>query len=123
MSIRSVASAFAAGVAAFLLTFVSVAELLLPYVEFSVLVAIPVGLAVGAAVGAFVLSRLGRGNDPVQSALAAGLAGFGGVLLVTFAALALVGQGATLSLVVATVVGLLGGAAVFVRRRDGNPRK
>jgi hypothetical protein len=82
MESRTLASAAAAGIAAFLVTVVAVTELLLPTVEFSVLVGLPAGIAVGFAVAAAVLLRSGEESSRLGRSLAAFVVVFLAVLAV-----------------------------------------
>lgn len=117
MRLRTIAYAAGAGLAVFLLVAVAVTELLAARIAFSALVGLPAGLFAGAAVTALVLAGLG-GADPRLRALAAGVGAFGVVALAVLAALIALGRtGATLSLVLAAVVGLLAGGVVAVRSR------
>lgn len=115
MQLRTVGSAAAAGLASFLVTFVAVSELLLPDIEFSVLVGIPAGLVVGAIVAAFVLLHSGRETTQTHHRLAWALGTFGVVHLITFlVATAGLRFGAVVSLGGATAVGLIVGVVVYV---------
>lgn len=116
MNARAVVLAVAAGIAAFLLSAIAVIELLLPTMEFSVFVALPVGLFVGAAVTALVL--FAYGDDGGSRALANAVGTFAIAFLLAFAALLfVVGIGAVVSLLVAVIVGVIAALAVAVRGR------
>lgn len=118
MNARAVLLAIAAGVAAFLLSAIAVIELLLPTMEFSVFVALPVGLFVGAAVTALVL--FGYGRDGESRVLATAFGTFAIAFLLVFAALLfVVGIGAVVSLLGAVIVGVIVAVAVAVRSRQG----
>lgn len=82
---RTVGYAAAAGIAAFLVVFLVVSEALLPYIEFSVLVGISVGLVAGALAAAVVLTQIGQGSSRTRRGLANALGSFGVALLVVFA--------------------------------------
>lgn len=118
MHLRTLGYALAAGVATFLVVFVAVSELLVPTIEFSVLVGIPAGLIAGVAAIAGVLLGLGeRSRGPTRS-LAVALGTFGLVLLVALVgALLLLKVSLTLSLVGGTVLGVLGALAAFLWHR------
>jgi hypothetical protein len=121
MRLRTLLYALAAGVAAFGLTVVVVVELVIPDVYFSLLVALPVGLVVGAVVAAAVLLLAGEKRTPTQRALAYALGTFGAVLLVVFAGLSVSGLpvGVTAAALLGSVLGVVAGIGVFVRRRQG----
>ena len=55
MRVRTLALALAAGAATFLVVTAVVSEVLLPVIEFSVLVGLPAGVAAGAAAAVLVL--------------------------------------------------------------------
>lgn len=110
MRLRTVGYAFAAGVAAFLVVFAAVAELLVPSVEFSVLLGLPAGLVAGGIVAAAVLVAAGQEADPTRRALATGLGASPVALLVSFvAAVWGLGWPVTSSLVGGAAVGVLAG--------------
>ncbi|WP_435102569.1 hypothetical protein [Halarchaeum sp. P4] len=118
MRTRTIGYATAAGIATFLVVFVAVSEVLLPYVEFSVLVGIPAGLVAGALAAAFVLSQIGQEDSPTRRNLAKALGTFGVVLLVVFVLGVVLRVGNTISLVAAAIIGVLAGAGVFVLSRE-----
>ncbi|MFB6136975.1 MAG: hypothetical protein ABEJ42_01355 [Halobacteriaceae archaeon] len=118
MDVRTLGAALLGG-AGTVLVVAAVSALLAPQVEFSVLVGLPAGLVAGAAVAAGLLVSLGPTATPTRRTLAAGVATFGATVLVVVA----VGAGAdlasvTLSLAAGTALGVLAGAAVFLRRRS-----
>lgn len=116
MRLRTLGSAAAAGIGGFLLVFVTVAELLLPSIEFSVLVAIPAGLVVGAGVAAFVLLGAGTAAGPQRRRVAGGLAAFGSIVLAGFLLLVLGDVlPVTLALIAAALLGLVAGIVAFLR--------
>lgn len=117
MRARTLGYAAGAGIATFLVVFVAVSEVLLPYIEFSVLVGIPAGLVAGSLAAAFVLTQTGQKANSTRRGLARALGTFGVVLLVAFALALVLQLSATISIVVATAIGLLAGAGVFVRNR------
>ncbi|WP_336025231.1 hypothetical protein [Halobellus salinisoli] len=120
MNIRAVALAVLAGGAAFLLTAVAVIELLLPTIEFSVFVALPVGIFAGSAVAALVLFASRAGDDDSQT-LANALGTFAATFLVAFAVILFgVGIGAVVALFAAVGVGVLGALAVYLRGPSGS---
>lgn len=115
MLIRTLGYAAAAGIATFLVVFVVVSEALLPYIEFSVLVGIPAGLFVGVLVAAFVLTQLGKEDDRTRRAIAYALSAFGVTLLIVFVLAITLQTGATISLLAATIVGVIVGIGIFLR--------
>jgi hypothetical protein len=119
MRLRTLGYALAAGVAAFGLTVVAVVELFLSDVYFSLLVALPIGLVVGAVTAAVVLLLAGPGRTPTQQAVAYALGTFGAVLLAVFGGLTVSGApvGTAIAVVVGSVLGVVAGAAMFVRYR------
>jgi hypothetical protein len=123
MQLRVVGNALAAGVGAFLVVTVAVTELLLPRIEFSILVGLPVGLFAGALTTALVLWQLGRGTDPTRRGLAMGMAAFGGVMLGVIALSALLlDLGLVFAIGVGVALGLVVGAGVFVQARTERGR-
>ncbi|WP_254763148.1 hypothetical protein [Natrinema marinum] len=118
MRLRTLGSAAAAGTATFLLVFAVVSELLLPYIEFSVLVGLPAGIAAGVSVAAVVLVQFGRDGDPTRRALARALRAFGVAFLAVFV-VAWLGSGVTIAIAAGTLLGTLAGIVVGVRSRLG----
>jgi membrane protease YdiL (CAAX protease family) len=118
MQLRALGLAAAAGIAGFLVTFVVVAELLTPSVEFSVFLAIPAGVAVGALFAAAVLFGVGGADGSRKRSLATALGSFAVAFLVGFVlSFAVVGVGAALSILVGLLVGAIGGLVAYGRRR------
>jgi FtsH-binding integral membrane protein len=124
MQLRTVFLALAAGVATTLLVGAAVTEALLPAIEFSAIVGLPVGLAAGLLVGALVLVALaGRNTRPVNrhAAMAVGVCGL--VILAVFAiAVFAVDLGALVGITVGAVVGTIVGTGVFVWLQQGDDR-
>jgi hypothetical protein len=117
MRARTLGYAAAAGVAAFLLAFVAVAELLAGTVEFSVFVALPVGVVAGVAAAALVLHWTGRDADAGHRRLARALGAFGvGFLAALLAVAGAVGAGVVLGMVAGVAVGAVAAGVTFVRR-------
>jgi len=121
MRVRTLGYAAAAGIAAFLVVFVAVSELLLPAIEFSVLVGLPAGIGAGVLIAAVVLVRFGRHADGTPRPLALALGTFGVTFLAVFVALVSLRPGVTGSIVIATGLGIVAGLAVGVRSRGENP--
>ena len=116
MSVRPIALAAGAGVAAFLLVGVAVTELARPRIEFSLFVGIPAGIAAGAFTAAAVF--LGLADDaPASRRRAAGAtAAFGVGFVVALVALGWVaGVGAVTAIVGAVVAALAVGVAAYLR--------
>ncbi|OAQ52644.1 hypothetical protein HTG_09975 [Natrinema mahii] len=67
---RTLGYAAAAGIAAFLVVVVAVSELLVPAIEFSVLVGLPAGVGAGVLVAAVVFVQFGRHADGTPHPLA-----------------------------------------------------
>lgn len=116
MRLRTVGLAVAAGVAAFLVVGVAVTELALAWIEFSLLVGLPAGLATGAFVAAATFLGLAEGAPARRRRAALSVGGFGvAFLAVLVVAAAVGGQGVVVSLVVAGGVGVVvaGGAYAY----------
>ncbi|AGB32989.1 hypothetical protein C488_10076 [Natrinema pellirubrum DSM 15624] len=122
MRVRTLGYTAAAGIAAFLVVFVAVSELLLPFIEFSVLVGLPAGIGAGVLVAAVVLIQFGRNADGTPHPLALSLGTFGVTFLTVLAvALVLLRAGVAGSIVIATGVGLIGGLVGGLRARGEKP--
>ncbi len=122
MNPRTLGYAAAAGIATFLVVFAAVSELLLSYIEFSVLVGLPAGIAAGVLTAAVVLVLFARNDSETSRPLALALGTFGVAFLAVFVGLLGLQAGVTVSMAAATVLGLLAGTAVGVRsRREGLP--
>ncbi|WP_207586257.1 hypothetical protein [Halomontanus rarus] len=116
--VKRIVLALAAGIAAFLIGGVTVTEVARPWIEFSLFLGIPAGLALGTFVAAAV--SLGLADDATQHRhrIAVSLAGFGVSFLVTLVVLGgLVTIGAILALVVSFAAGLVAAAVIHLRRR------
>ncbi|MDS0473761.1 hypothetical protein [Natrinema sp. 1APR25-10V2] len=118
MRLRTLGYAAAAGIATFLVVFAAVSELLLPYIEFSVLVGLPAGIAAGVLIAAVVLVQVGRDGDPTRRWLARGLGAFGVTFLAVFVVVGF-GAGVTIAIAAGTLLGILTGIVVGVRSRRG----
>ena len=118
MTLKSLAYALVAGIAAFLVVGVTVTELVAARIEFSVFVGLPAGVVAGTAVAAVVAYGLGEETTLRQRRLAASIAGFGvGFLAAVIVLSGLVGLGVVLSMGLGVVVGL---AAAVVSYRRGS---
>ncbi|MFB6130921.1 MAG: hypothetical protein ABEJ28_08885 [Salinigranum sp.] len=117
MSLRTVALAVSAGLAAALLVGVGVTELLLPVVAFSLFVGLPAGLLAGLAASAFVY--LGASGGRVARRRSAVALGWFGVTLLGVFLLASLAFGVrnSVALVVAAVLGALVALGTYVRER------
>ncbi|WP_049941126.1 hypothetical protein [Halorhabdus utahensis] len=115
MRVRILGYAAFAGIATFLVVFFAVSEALLPYIEFSVLVGIPVGLLVGTLSAAFVLTEFGSDTSQTRRALARGLGTAGIGFVVAFGIGLLTGQGVTLATVLGVATGLIAGMVIVIR--------
>lgn len=116
MNVKSLALALVAGLAAFLVVGVAVTEFTLRWVEFSLLLGIPAGLAVGAFTAAGVYLGLADDAPAGRRRIAGAFAGFGGGFLAALLVLGWVLQvGATAALVGAVVVALVVTAVAYVR--------
>lgn len=116
MQLRTLFLALAAGIASTLLVGAAVTEALLPAIEFSAIVGLPVGIAAGLLVGALVLLGLVGRNTPADQRHAATAVGvFGASMLGIFAiAVFVVDVSPSASLLVSTVAGVLIAAGTFV---------
>jgi len=116
MRLRTLFLALAAGIATTLLVGAAVTEALLPTIEFSALVGLPLGLAAGFVVGSLVLILLAGRDTATEHRHAATAVGVAGIVLLAVFGLAvfLLGQGAMIGLIVGAVVGLAAGAGTFV---------
>lgn len=122
MNARTHALAIAAGLAAFLLVGVAVTELAARWIEFSLLVGIPAGLAAGALVTAGVYAGLGSGASAERRRYALSVAGFGAAfVLVLVGGAAVANLSVTLSVVAGAAVGLVVAVATFLTRRPRGP--
>lgn len=122
MRTRTLVLALAAGVSTFLVVAATVSELLLPLIEFSVLVGLPVGLLCGAGVALFVVRRADIPGPVGHAATAFGA--FGVVSLLTFAAGLALGERVSQVLLVGAALGVLAGLGAAVqraRRKRRNP--
>lgn len=116
MQLRTAFLALAAGIATTLLVGAAVTGALLPAIEFSAIVGLPVGIAAGLLAGALVLLLLASRNTPSDqrhAATAVGVAGLATLVVFAIAVFA-VGVGATLGLVAGAVAGLAIGVGLFV---------
>lgn len=77
MSLKSVSVALSSGIAAFLVVGVAVAELAHPWIEFSLLLGIPAGLATGAFTAAGVYLGLADDAPADRRRIAGSFAAFG----------------------------------------------
>lgn len=109
MSLRSLGLALAAGVAAFLLVGVAVTELALAWIEFSLFVGLPAGLAAGAFVAAAVYLGLAEDAPARRRRVAVTAGGFGVGFLVVLVLIAVV---VDLGVVSSLGVALFAGAVV-----------
>jgi len=115
MRIRILGYAAFAGIATFLVVFFAVSEALLSYIEFSVLVGIPVGLLVGALSAAFVLTQFESDTTKTRRALARGLGAAGIGFVVAFGLALLLGQGVTLAILLGIGAGTVTGIVIVIR--------
>ncbi len=116
MDTRTVGTALLVGGATALVVFVAVSEALLDAIAFSVLVGIPAGLVAGALVTALTLRGLSRGSR--SPALARGAGAFAVTLVAAFALGVGAGAGVLATTGGALLVGLLGGAVVYLHARQ-----
>ena len=115
MTHKSLGSALAAGIAAFLVVGVAVTELASTWIEFSLFVGLPAGIAAGAAVAAAVAYGLGEPTTSRQRRLAASTAGFGVGFLAALVLSGFVGLGVALSMGLGVVVGLVAAVVSYLR--------
>ena len=120
MNAKTLGLALAAGTAAFLLVGVAVTEFTQPWVEFSLLLGIPAGVAAGAFAAAGVYLGLADEAPARRRRVAGAFGGFGAVFLFALVALAgLFRVGITLALGVAFAVGLAAGVGAYLRGPAG----
>ncbi|WP_276255270.1 hypothetical protein [Halomontanus rarus] len=118
--VKRIVLALGAGIAAFLIGGVTVTEVARPWIEFSLFLGIPTGLALGTVVAAAVSLGLADDAPPRRHRIAVSLAGFGVSFLVTLVVLGgLVNIGAILALVVSFAAGLVAAAVIHLRRPSG----
>ncbi|MFW6152986.1 MAG: hypothetical protein ACOC42_01365 [Halobacteriota archaeon] len=115
MDRRAIALATAAGVAAFILVGVTVTEVTMRWIEFSLFVGIPVGLVAGVAITMAVYLGLSRDAPAVRRRIALGLGTFGGAFLLVLALAIALDRTIITSLLLATTVGAIAGVIVFAR--------
>lgn len=124
---RALLAALATGVAAFLVVTVAVTEAAQPWIEFSLFLGLPAGVAAGAFATALTYLWLGD-VDAQRRRVAMGLASFGVVFLVVLVAVGeLLEYGAVLTLFVAAVAGASGAVAAYLggasARRSEKPAR
>lgn len=122
MQTKTLASAAVAGIAGFLVVYLTVSSVPQTYVEFFTLLAMPTGVLGGAGTAAIVSDYVGRDASPASRGLALAIATFGVAFLVLyFGVLFGLKFSVQLSVGIAAVVGLLAGLAVFAlfRRSRG----
>lgn len=120
MNGKSLGLALAAGVATFLIVGVAITEFVQPWIEFSLFLGIPVGVAAGAFTAAAVYFGLADDELAQRRHIAGAFTRFGVVFLVMLIALGgLLNLGVTLALGIAFVVGLLVGIGAYVRGSKG----
>lgn len=116
MSVRSFVAALGAGIAAFLIVGVSVTEFAQTWIEFSLLVGIPAGLAAGAFTAAAVYLGLADDAPARRRRIAGGFAAFGAGFLVALILLGwVVNIGVTMAIGISVVVALVVGVVAYIR--------
>ena len=115
MTLKTLGSAFAAGIAAFLVVGVAVTELVGAWIEFSLFVGLLAGIAAGALLAAIVSFGLGDGVPAGRRRLAGSIAGFGIGFLVAVVALAVAGLGVGSSMAIAVGIGLVAAVVRYMR--------
>lgn len=116
MTVRSLLVALAAGVAAFIVVGAAVSEYTLRWIEFSVFVGIPAGLAAGAFVAAGVYLGLADDAPAQRRRVASAFGGFGVAFVVLLVGLAAgLGLGTVQSMVVAAVAAAVIGGGLYLR--------
>ncbi len=114
MRLRTLGLAGAAGLAAALVVGAAVTEVALRWIEFSLFVGIPAGLAAGVVVAVAVLRGFTADAPAGRRRAATAVGGFGAAFLVVLVAVASVGgQGVVVSLVAAGVVGVVVAGVVY----------
>lgn len=116
MSFKSLSLALLAGIAAFLIVGVAVTEVAQSWIEFSLFIGIPSGLATGAFTAAAVYLGLADDAPGDRRRVAGAVAVFGVVFLIALVVLGwLLNIGVTTALTVSVVVALVGGAVTYLR--------
>lgn len=122
MQLKSLVLALVAGLAAFLVVGVAVTELVQSWIEFSLFLGIPAGLGAGAFVAALVYLWLADDVPAQRQRVAITFASFGVAFLVILLAISIVlDMGTTLTLIVATVVGIMAAIAAYVGGETERP--
>lgn len=120
MSVRSFVLALGAGIAAFLIVGVGVTEFAQTWIEFSLFVGIPAGLAAGAFTAAAVYLGLADDAPPRRRRIAGSFAAFGAGFLVALLLLSWVlNLGVTIGIVISVVVALVLAVVAYLRGPRG----
>lgn len=116
MNVKSLGLALVAGLAAFLVVGVAVTEFTLRWIEFSLFLGLPAGLAAGAFTAAGVYLGLAEDAPAGRRRIAGAFAAFGGGFLVALLVLGWILEvGATAALVGSVVVALVVAAVAYAR--------
>ena len=116
MNLKSVSLALLSGIAAFLITGVAVTEFAQTWIEFSLLLGIPAGLATGALTAIGVYLGLADDAPANRRRIAGSLAAFGGGFTIALVVLGwIVNIGVTTAIVSSVIVGLAVAAVAYIR--------
>lgn len=120
MTVRSLVLALAAGIAAFLVVGIAVAEFTQPWIEFSLFVGIPAGIAAGAFTAAAVYLGLAEDAPARRRRLAGTFAAFNVGFLLGLVVLGFVGNlGVVMAIVGSIVLGLVVATVAYLRGPNG----
>ena len=120
MTVRSLVLALAAGIAAFLVVGIAVAEFTQPWIEFSLFVGIPAGIAAGAFTAAAVYLGLAEDAPARRRRLAGTFAAFNVGFLLGLVVLGFVGNlGVVMAIVGSIVLGLVVATVGYLRGPNG----
>lgn len=115
MKLRTLALALAVALATFLFVGVGVAQVVGPYVGYSLFVSLPAGILAGVAAAAFVVTGFDAERGTHRRTASVALARFGVGFVAAFVVGALL-SGAALAVVVGSVTGLAAAAGTLLRR-------
>ena len=116
MSLKSVSLALLSGIAAFLIVGVAVTEFTQPWIEFSLFLGVPAGLATGAFTAAGVYLGLADDAPAGRRRIAGAFAAFGGGFIVALVVSGwIVNIGVTTAIVISVIVALAVAAVAYLR--------
>jgi hypothetical protein len=116
MSLKSISLALLSGIAAFLIVGVAVTEFTQPWIEFSLFLGIPAGIATGAFTAAGVYLGLADDSPAGRRRIAGAFAAFGAGFIVALVVFGwVVNTGVTTAIVISVIVALAVGAVAYIR--------